>query len=155
MKLSRIIRKSQGGFSLIEIIISIVVSAIVGMMFLSYMGTSLNRSGDPINIARNEGMEERWMECIESDFVKEMNAATYTTALVTIQARDYTASACNIPAGALTRTWVTYDTVNSKFITSAGTSTNLEVVIQYGASSAMTMILTAERTSNGDSTTYY
>jgi prepilin-type N-terminal cleavage/methylation domain-containing protein len=72
----------QAGFTLIEVIVSIVVGAIVGVVFLTYMGTQLIHSGDPINIARAEGAAEMWMESITSDYVKEMNAATCATALV-------------------------------------------------------------------------
>ena len=82
-------RTPLAGFTLIEVIVAIVVGSIVGVLFLTYMGTQLTRSSDPINITRDEGVAEMWMERIMSDYVQEMNAATYTTALATIFARNY------------------------------------------------------------------
>ena len=160
MKHLRIICASQAGFSLIEIIVSIVIGAIVSVMFLSSMGTSLARSGDPINIARTEGLAETWMEQIQSDFVKEMNdPANYTNALVTIHDRDYSIAPYNMPASVtLTRTYITYvyDSQAGNYTenTGGGIGRSLKVTIQAGGY-PLTMILTTERVSPGDPIAYY
>ena len=108
-------RIPHAGFTLIEVIVSIVLASIVGVIFLTYMGTELTHSGDPVKIAREEGVAEKWMERIMSDYAQEMNAATFTTALATIFARNYTANPYNMPAGVtLTRTYVTYDAGGNK-----------------------------------------
>jgi prepilin-type N-terminal cleavage/methylation domain-containing protein len=149
-------RTPQAGFTLIEVIVSIVLAAIVGVIFLTYMGTQLTRSGDPVNVARDEGVAEMWMERIMSDYVQEMNATTFTTALATLFARDYTAGPYNMPATVtLTRTYVTYDAGGNEIaVTGGGTSNNLKVTVRatgYG----LTAILTAERVTSGDPVTYY
>ncbi len=149
-------RTPMAGFTLVEVIVAIVLGSIVGVIFLTYMGTQLTQSGDPINITRHEGVAEMWMERIVSDFVEEMNAATYTTALATILARDYTAGIYNMPASVtLTRTYVTYDGGgNEVTVTGGGTSNNLKVTVQAGGY-GLTCILTAERVTSGDPVTYY
>ena len=76
MRVLRGPRTPQAGFTLIEVIVSIVLASIVGVIFLTYMGTQLTHSGDPVNVARDEGVAEMWMERIMSDYVQEMNAAT-------------------------------------------------------------------------------
>jgi prepilin-type N-terminal cleavage/methylation domain-containing protein len=149
-------RTPLAGFSLIEVIVAIVVGSIVGVVFFSYMGTQLTRSSDPINITRDEGVAEMWMERIMSDYVQEMNAATYQTALATIFARNYSAGIYNMPASVtLTRTYVTYDAGgNEVAVGGGGTSNNLKVTVKasgYG----LTAILTAERVTSGDPVTYY
>jgi prepilin-type N-terminal cleavage/methylation domain-containing protein len=149
-------RTPMAGFTLIEVIVAIVVGSIVGVVFFVYMGEQLTRSGDPINITRDEGVAEMWMERIMSDYVQEMNAATYTTALATIFARNYTAGPYNMPASVtLTRTYVTYDAGgNEVAVGGGGTSNNLKVTVKasgYG----LTAILTAERVTSGDPVTYY
>jgi prepilin-type N-terminal cleavage/methylation domain-containing protein len=149
-------RTPLAGFSLIEVIVAIVVGSIVGVVFFSYMGTQLTRSSDPIHITRDEGVAEMWMERIMSDYVQEMNAATYQTALATIFARNYSAGIYNMPASVtLTRTYVTYDAGgNEVAVGGGGTSNNLKVTIKasgYG----LTAILTAERVTSGDPVTYY
>lgn len=149
-------RTPLAGFTLIEVIIAIVVASIVGVVFLTYMGTQLTLSSDPINITRDEGVAEMWMERIMSDYVQEMNAATYTTTLATIFARDYTAGIYNMPASVtLTRTYVTYDAGgNEVAVTGGGTSNNLKVTVKAGGY-GLTAIFTAERVTSGDPVTYY
>jgi prepilin-type N-terminal cleavage/methylation domain-containing protein len=149
-------RTPQAGFTLIEVIVSIVLAAIVGVIFLTYMGTQLTHSGDPVNVARDEGVAEMWMERIMSDYVQEMNAATFTTALATIFARNYAAGPYNMPASVtLTRTYITYDAGgNEVAVTGGGTSHNLKVTVR-AAGYGLTAILTAERVTSGDPVTYY
>jgi prepilin-type N-terminal cleavage/methylation domain-containing protein len=149
-------RTPLAGFTLIEVIIAIVVGSIVGVVFFVYMGEQLTHSSDPIDITRNEGVAEMWMERIMSDYVQEMNAATYTTALATIYARNYNGGIYNMPASVtLTRTYVTYDAGgNEVAVGGGGTSNNLKVTVKasgYG----LTAILTAERVTSGDPVTYY
>lgn len=157
MRISRRLRTPQAGFTLIEVIVSLVVGAIMGVILLSYIGTQLIHSGDPINIARAEGAAEMWMERIISDYVQEMNTpVSYSTALATIFARDYTIGPYNMPASVtLTRTCVTYDGAGDEVtVTCGGTSTNLKVTVQAGGY-GLTSILTAERVTSGDPITYY
>jgi|GEM_PF-746760 len=146
----------EGGFTLIEVIIGIVVGAIVGVVFLTYLGTQLSHSGDPVNIAREEGVAEMWMERILSDYVQEMNTpGSYATALATIFARDYTAAPYNMPAGvALTRSYITYDGAGNEVAAVGGT--NLKVTVKAGGY-GLTGILTAERGTTYDplTTIYY
>ena len=157
MRISRKSRTPQAGFTLIEVIVSIVVGAIVGVILLTYMGTQLIHSGDPVNIARAEGAAEMWMERILSDYVQEMNKpASFSTALATIFARDYTIGPYNMPASVtLTRTCVTYDVAGDEVtVTCGGTSTNLKVTVQAGGY-GLTTILTAQRVTSSDPVTYY
>ena len=149
-------RTPPAGFTLIEVIVAIVVGAIVGVIFFVYMGEQLTHSSDPINITRHEGIAEMWMERIMSDYVQEMNAATYTTALATIFARNYNAGIYNMPATVtLTRTYINYDAGGNEVVVGGGgTSNNLKVTVRasgYG----LTAILTAERVTSGDPVTYY
>jgi hypothetical protein len=157
MNYSRLINSRQAGFTLIEIILAIVFAAIIGVVFLTYMGTQLTKSGDPVHIARDEGLAEMWMERIISDYVQEINTpATYTTALANIVARDYTTGSYNMPASVtLTRNYVTYDAAGNETILSGGaTSNSLKVTIGAGGYS-LTSILTAQRTTSGDPITYF
>ena len=141
---------------MIEVIVAIVVGAIVGVVFFVYMGEQLTHSSDPINITRHEGIAEMWMERIMSDYVQEMNASTYTTALATIYASNYNGGIYNMPATVtLTRTYINFDAGgNEVVVTGGGTSNNLKVTVKasgYG----LTTVLTAERVTSGDPVVYY
>lgn len=159
MRISRKSRTPQAGFTLIEVIVSIVVGAIVGVILLTYMGTQLIHSGDPINIARAEGAAEMWMERIMSDYVQEMNTPAsstpnYTMALATIYDRTIDGTYYNMPASVtLIRTYVTYDGAGNE-VAAGGASTNLKVTVQAGGY-GLTSILTAQRVTSGDPVTYY
>ena len=147
---------SRGGFTLIEVIVAIVLTAILGVIFCGSMGTQLTRSGDPIRIARDEGVAEMWMERILSDYVQEMNAATFTTALATVQARDYTSAGYGMPPSVtLQRTYITYDgTGNEVTLTGGVTSSNLKVTVRVGGY-GLTSVLTAARVTSGDPAAFY
>jgi prepilin-type N-terminal cleavage/methylation domain-containing protein len=147
---------SRAGFTLIEVIVSIVLAAIVGVLFFSSMGTQLTRSGDAIGIARDEGVAEMWMERILSDYVQEMNAATFTTALATIQGRDFTSGVYGMPANVtLQRTYITYDGAgNEVTLTGGATSNALKVTVRAGGY-GLTSVLTAARVTSGDPAAYY
>ncbi len=155
MSISRKFRTAQAGFTLIEIIVAIVVGAIVGVILFSYMGTHLIHSGDPIAIVRSEGTAEKWMERIIVDYVEEINKpASYTTALATIHARDYTADPYNMPVDVtLTRSYVAYDAAGVE-VSSPGASPNLKVTVKAGGY-GLTTILTSQRVSTGDPTVFY
>ncbi len=139
----------QAGFTLIEVIITILVAAIIGSLVFMQLGTSLTHSADSVFTVRNEAQAEAWLERIIADYVKELNGVNFATALATIQARDYTAAPYNMPATVtVTRTYVTYDAGGAE-VPAAGTSTNLKVTVQAGAA-RLTSLLTAERSSGSD-----
>ncbi len=149
MKSGRMSSSSPKGFTLIEIVITIAVGAIIGSLVVMQLGTSLFHSADSVFVVRDEGQAEGWLERIISDYVKEMNGANFATALATIQARDYTAAPYNMPPTiTVTRTYVTYDAGGNE-VAAAGTSTNLKVTVQAG-SAKLTSLLTAERSSASD-----
>ena len=138
------------GFTLIEVVVTIVIGAIAGSLVVSQLGTSLFRSADSVFAVRNEGLAEAWLERITADYVKELNSVNYASVLATIQARDYSAAPYNMPASvALTRTYVTYDAAGLEAAVGGGTSTNLKVIVRAGEA-RLTSVLTAERTSGGD-----
>jgi hypothetical protein len=155
MKYLRFIQRSQTGIALLEIILALVIAAIMAAVFLTYMGTQLTQSGNPINISRDEGLAEMWMERIISDYVRRMNTpVSFPNALAAVMAQDYTAGPYNMPASVtLTRTYVTYDAGGNEVI-SGGPSSNLKVTVQAGGFS-LTSILTAQRATSGDGITYF
>jgi len=142
---------ARQGFTLIEVVITILIGAIVGSLVVSHLGTSLFHSTDSVFVVRDEGLAEAWMERITSDYVKELNSVNYASVLATIQALDYSSAPYNMPAlVALTRTYVTYDAAGAETVVGGvGTSTNLKVTVRVGEA-ALTSLLTAERSSAGD-----
>jgi len=139
------------GFTLIEVVITIVIAAILGSLVLSYLGTSLTKSGYSVRDVQNEGFAEACMERIISDYVKGLNSAidpaSVLAVLETLRTHDYTAV---LPAsGTLTRSYVTYDATTGAEIAAGGPTTNLKVTVQVG-DAKLTSLLTAQRSSGSD-----
>ena len=63
----------QKGFTLIEIIITLVASGILGAIFINLMGTALNDSWRSVERVRDEAAAVGVMEEIIADYVKEVN----------------------------------------------------------------------------------
>lgn len=92
MKCIKAIIISHKGFTLVEIIATIVVAGILSAIFIQFMGTALMRSGDAVNKVRDEASIQALMEEIISDYLKEINNNTPENALGTIKAKNYGSS---------------------------------------------------------------
>jgi prepilin-type N-terminal cleavage/methylation domain-containing protein len=61
------------GFTLVEIIVTIVAAGILGAIFVHLMGTALNASWNSVEIVRDESNGEGVMERIIADYVADIN----------------------------------------------------------------------------------
>ena len=64
----------EKGFTLVEIIVTLVAAGILGAIFIHFMGTALNASWNAVEIVRDEAGGEGVMEEIIADYVAEMNS---------------------------------------------------------------------------------
>jgi len=131
---------SRQGFTLIEVVITILIAAILGSLVMSHLGTSLVRSADSVWVVRNEGLAEALMERILSDYVKALNS-------------DYAAALANIMSlyaanPAVTMKYVTYD-YGTGVEADAGGGNTMKVTVQVGEAK-LTSLLTSERSSGSD-----
>ena len=82
-------RSDQSGFTLIEIIVTLTVSAILSVMLAQFMGTSLSRSAEPI-VSMQEGMAlQSVFESMNADYKQLL--LTDNTPLDTFKTRVETA----------------------------------------------------------------
>jgi type II secretory pathway pseudopilin PulG len=82
-------RGFSGGFTLVEVIVTILAAAIMGVIFIQLMGTAMSRSTEAVENVRDEITAEALMEQIVADYVFEINKADPTSALQTIVDRNY------------------------------------------------------------------
>jgi prepilin-type N-terminal cleavage/methylation domain-containing protein len=145
------------GFTLVEIIVTIVAAGILGAIFVHLMGTALNASWNAVEIVRDESNGEGVLERIIADYVADIN---------------------NDPDNALGNVVITYNgqtidgiTITTQYIVfdaggnevSSGLSDNLKVVLQAPIQVLpairlrypMTTILTKSRTTNNDQIVIY
>jgi prepilin-type N-terminal cleavage/methylation domain-containing protein len=60
----------QKGFTLLEVIITLTVSVVLGVMLYQYMGTSMTRSSEPVLMIQRGFSLNHAMESIASDYKK-------------------------------------------------------------------------------------
>jgi prepilin-type N-terminal cleavage/methylation domain-containing protein len=73
------IKKSERGFTLLEVIITIVIAAILGSFLITFMGTAITRSSDPIFQVQNRATAEGTMEVIVADYATHLAAGNSTS----------------------------------------------------------------------------
>ncbi len=67
--MKKIIHK-QKGFTLIEVIVTIIIAALAGMIIFTYLGNVLARSHEPIGDVRNLGESVEVMEEIAANYLE-------------------------------------------------------------------------------------
>ena len=68
-----IINKKNCGFTLIEVVVSIIIVAILGSFMVSLMGTGLNQSMKPARNIQDISRLDRVMESINADYFAMLN----------------------------------------------------------------------------------
>lgn len=82
------IKKSQQGFTLLEVIITLTIAAILGSFLVTFMGTSVTMSSEPISEAQNLASAEGTMESIAADYAGYLKTGT-TPSWNTIKTKTY------------------------------------------------------------------
>lgn len=68
------IKIATNGFTLVEIIITLLAAGILGAIFINLMGTALSDSWSSLEMVRDEAAGVQIMEHIIADYVTEMNS---------------------------------------------------------------------------------
>jgi prepilin-type N-terminal cleavage/methylation domain-containing protein len=110
--------KNNGGFTLIEVIITLTVAAILGTILVTFMGSTLTGSVSPLLRVQNSNIVGQAMENITADYNKlnwdDIGAST-TVALSTLKTHVQNGNvSTNTPYfGAYTIVYNDYVTLNS------------------------------------------
>lgn len=158
MKHLKTISIDSKGFTLVEIIVTLVAAGILGVIFIQFMGTALDASWNAVEIVRDEAGGEGVTEQIIADYVKEMNSDP-DNALATLVTNN------NDPikkyGGNVTMQYIVFDGAGNEV--ASGSSDNLKVVIRIFGPAApaitgrysLTTILTNSRREVGDQKVIY
>jgi prepilin-type N-terminal cleavage/methylation domain-containing protein len=141
------------GFTLVEVIATIVVAGILGAIFIQLMGTALNSSWNAVEIVRDESNGEALIERIIAEYVALINSNNPELALSTIDNYD----GQTINGISITARYIIFNTSGDEVILSSpDTSDNLKIML--GASGPvspaitgrfpLTIILTNSRAAN-------
>jgi type II secretory pathway pseudopilin PulG len=130
------------GFTLIEVIATIVTAAILGVIFIQFMGTAMSRSVDPVDWVQGEAAAEAALERITADYVLRMNQ-DFETALELMRTDiDGGVYGANVTAD-----YIVFDAAGLQVELVSGTSRTLRVTVA-AAGVDLTTFLTASRDAN-------
>ncbi|MGD8366418.1 MAG: prepilin-type N-terminal cleavage/methylation domain-containing protein [Desulfobacterales bacterium] len=146
MTIRRADTESIAGFTLIEIIVTIVVGAILAAVMVQFMSTAMTRSADPTAAVRTEAETGTVMEEIVSSYVKVINASNPSGALAQIQATYGSAAG-------VTMAYIRFDATGQEVVEGSATDT-LKVTVQ-GTGYALTALLTESRVKSDDPASEY
>jgi len=157
MRYFRPMKIDSKGFTLVEIIVTIVAAGILGAIFANLMGTALDASWNAVEIVRDESNGEGVMERIIAEYVADINNDPSDT-LGNIFAKY---NGLTTPDGiTITTQYITFDSSGNEV---AGGSDSLKVVLQAPSQVTpairfrypITTILTKSRTTNNDQIVIY
>jgi prepilin-type N-terminal cleavage/methylation domain-containing protein len=128
------------GYTLVEVIATIVVTAILGVIFINFMGTAVSKSTQTVDVVQSEAAAEGVLERIAGEYVLKMNL-DFTTALGLIKADidSQTVYGANVSA-----VYITFDAGGNEVPLTSGTSRTLKVTVA-AAGSDLTTLLTQSR----------
>jgi len=139
------VKTKQHGFTLIEIIVTILLGSILAALMFQFMGTALTGGSGPVNIVRDGAAMEQLMEEIISAYVEEINS-NVTNPLPTIVS-NYAANS-NV-----TMTYITFDASGAE--QTSGTPTDTLKVTVQSAGHKLTTLLTNSRAETDDPASKY
>ena len=131
---------SDDGFTLIEIIATIIVMSILAAFFIHFMGTALSQSWKSVELVADEAEAEGKMEEIIAYYTSKINDNPDTA--LSIVASEF--------GGAATMKYIVFNTVSDDEETdTSGENRNLKVTVEASGNN-LTTILTKNRTDSGD-----
>jgi prepilin-type N-terminal cleavage/methylation domain-containing protein len=140
------------GFTLVEIIVTLVAAGILGAIFIHFMGTALDASWNSVEIVRDEAGAEALMERIISEYVADINKDPPDNPLGNV-VTNYNGQ--TIDGITITTRYIVFDDVSGNEIeVDPGPTDNLKVVLQAPSQASpavrfrhpLTTILTNSRT---------
>jgi prepilin-type N-terminal cleavage/methylation domain-containing protein len=125
--------RRNGGFTLIEIIVTIVILAFVATMVASYMTSAVANSALPVNRVINRGSAQGIMEAVSADYRQLMIQNSYLGKALNDLKTNIESGTYSSYSGAYTGAaqYITFDT-NGAEQSASGTSPILKVTITVG-----------------------
>lgn len=135
-------RGVHNGFTLVEVIATIIAASILGAIFINFMGTAMSRSAQAIDVVQGEAAADGVLEHIVADYVLRMNQ-DYSTALggadgikTRIDGKLYGTN--------VTAVYITFDAFGDEVLVTVGTSRTLKVTVAAPGND-LTTLLTESR----------
>jgi len=148
MKRAKAKHNSESGFTLIEVIATIVVMGILAAFFIHFMGTALNDSWRSVELVADEAKAEGLMEKIIADYVERINAIP-NTALAVILSRESSYENDGDYGMPVSMQYIVFDASGAEQPDNSGENRNLKVTVEPPGYN-LTTVLTRSRTNPND-----
>jgi prepilin-type N-terminal cleavage/methylation domain-containing protein len=76
-------KKTEKGFTLLEVIVTLTLAAVLASFLVSFMGTTITKSSDPIKQARDLGQSSGSIETISAAYASYLSGGVTWTAFKT------------------------------------------------------------------------
>ncbi|MCF8079433.1 MAG: type II secretion system GspH family protein [Desulfobacterales bacterium] len=138
--------RSEAGFTLLEIIVTILVASVLAALMVQFMNTAMIRGGDPAAAVRAEANTGAILEQVVSDYVQEINTNP-TNALATLKTKYASDST-------ITMTYISFDSSGQEVVEDPTPTDTLKVIVKKGGY-AVTTLLTNARVKTDDPVSKY
>jgi len=145
MKRCKSILTACSGFSLVEVIATIIVMGIVAAFFVHFMGTAVDYSWEGVELVAGEAEAEGKLEEIIAYFTSKINQDPDSALSITISEFGSDAS--------ISMSYIEFDAGGTATVV-GGPGTTLRVTVQAPGND-LTTILTKSRSSSSDPTVNY
>jgi prepilin-type N-terminal cleavage/methylation domain-containing protein len=133
------------GFTLVEIIVTLVVMGFLVVFFVNFMGTAQNKSWKSVEFTAGESAAEAKVEEIIAYFTSKINSDP-DTALSEVMDFDF--------GDNVVKEYITYDSSGKEMVLTSGTSNNIKITFEAPGNNLST-VLTKSRVGSGDPIVHY
>jgi len=141
MKCTRLNIAATQGFTLVEIITTIVIMGILSAFFIHFMGTALDDSWKSVELVAGEAAAEAKLEEIIAYYTSKLNDDTQLNNALSIVVSQF--------SGEATMQYIVFDGSGAEAADGSGANRNLKVTIEAPGNN-LTTILTQSRTQSSD-----
>ena len=141
MKCIRLNIAAARGFTLVEIIATVVIMGILSAFFIHFMGTALDNSWKSVELVAGEAAAEAKLEEIIAYYTSKLNDDTQLDNALSIVASQFSSDA--------TMEYIVFDGSGAEAADGSGANRNLKVTIEAPGNN-LTTILTQSRTRSSD-----
>jgi len=153
MKRAETTHNSENGFTLIEVIATVIVMGILAAFFINFMGTALTDSWRSVELVADEARAEGLMEIIIADYVEQINDDP-DNALATILSSESDYESFPDYGLPVTMQYIVFDANGDEQSDTTGQNRNLKITVEPPGY-RLTTVLAKSRTDANDPPAIY